>query len=220
MDYLVTVSKGLQKFYEKHLDSKSIYIGAPLDYFPDETSNLNNKEIISVGRLSKEKGFMDLIDVFEMVNKKHSDWKLNIVGDGAEKEKINSKIKQLNLEENIIMHGFKEKKELNEIYKNNSIYVMTSYKESFGLVLIEAMSFGIPCIAFDSAKGPLEIIDNKTGFIIKNRNKEEMANKIFELIENKDLRKKLGNNARGKSILYDKDKTKEEWEKLLNKRIK
>jgi N-acetylglucosaminyldiphosphoundecaprenol N-acetyl-beta-D-mannosaminyltransferase len=120
----------------------------------------------------------------------------------------------------MIMHGFKEKKELNEIYKNNSIYVMTSYKESFGLVLIEAMSFGIPCIAFDSAKGPLEIIDNKTGFIIKNRNKEEMANKIFELIENKDLRKKLGNNARGKSKLYDKDKTKEEWEKLLNKRIK
>ena len=95
---------------------------------------------------------------------------------------------------------------------------MASYKESFGLVLIEAMSFGIPCIAFDTAKGPLEIIDKSTGFIIKNRSKEEMAKKIVKLIENKNLRKQLGNNSKIKSKLYNKENIKKEWLKLLNKK--
>jgi len=218
MNYLVIVSKSLQKFYKQYLGTKCIYIGLSLDYFPNEESNLKNKEIISVGRLSKEKGFIDLIDVFEIVNKKHNDWKLNIVGDGLEREKIHEKIHDLGLESKIIMHGFKKREELNEIYKNSSIYTMTSYKESFGLVLIEAMSFGIPCVVFDSAKGPLEIIDKSTGFIIKNRNKEKMADKIIELIENKNLRKKLGNNSRNKSRLYDKENIKKEWQKLLIKK--
>jgi len=180
-----------------------------------KTSSLKNKEIISVGRLSKEKGFVDLIDVFEIVNKKYPDWKLNIVGDGIEKEKINNRIKELNLDNKVIMHGFKNKEELNQIYKNSSIYAMASYKESFGLVLIEAMSFGIPCIAFDSAKGALEIINKNTGFIIKNRGKEAMANNIIKLIENTDLRKKMGIEAKKSSSVYNKSNVKIEWLKVL-----
>src|SRR5690606_34771682 len=144
---------------------------------------LDKKEITAIGRLSKEKGFSDLIDVFKLVNERYPNWHLNIVGDGMEKDNIKKKIKENNLDEVITMHGFKDKQELNEILLNTSIYVMTSYTESFGLVLIEAMSYGVPCISFDSARGPLEIIDNNVnGYIIKNRDKEEMTNKIAALI--------------------------------------
>jgi N-acetylglucosaminyldiphosphoundecaprenol N-acetyl-beta-D-mannosaminyltransferase len=94
---------------------------------------------------------------------------------------------------------------------------MTSLSESFGLVLIEAMSFGIPCIAFDSAQGALEIIDENTGFIIKDRNINEMSNKIIYLIENEKERKKLGKSARDKSLLFEQKNIKNNWLELLEK---
>ncbi len=217
VDYLVTVSNDLKNFYEKFLGSKCIHIKLSLDKIPEITSSLDNKEIISVGRLSPEKGFLDLIDVFKLVNEKYPDWHLNIVGDGIEKEKIEEKIKIYNLDKSITMHGYKNKDEVNEILNKSSIYVMTSLSESFGLVLIEAMSFGIPCIAFDSAQGALEIIDENTGFIIKDRNINEMSNKIIYLIENEKERKKLGKSARDKSLLFEQKNIKNNWLELLEK---
>ncbi|MDD2203487.1 MAG: glycosyltransferase [Bacilli bacterium] len=222
MDYLVSVSKELNDFYKKEIKTtKCRYISLALDDLPIEVSKLKTKEIISVGRLSKEKGFESLIEVFKLVNDRHPDWHLNIVGDGLEKDNISKKIKQLELSKNITMYGFMEKDKVNDILKNSSIYVMTSYTESFGLVLIEAMSYGVPCISFDSARGSLEIIDNnKNGFIIKNRDINKMAEKIIALIDDAKLRKKLGQRAYEKSLLYSSENVKKEWISLIEGKSK
>lgn len=221
LDYFVLVSKELEKFYSEKLKDKkckTVYIPNTLDYYPEKVSDLTYKNIISIGRLSPEKGFLDLIDVFEIVHTIYPDWNLNIIGDGVQREEIEKKIKSKKLTNSVILHGYQNKDYINKVLKLSSIYVMTSYTESFGIVLLEASSFGIPCIAFDSAKGATEIIDNNwDGYLIKNRDKKLMAKKICELISNINRRLIMGSNAYKKASNYSMDKIKKEWIKIIEK---
>ena len=92
---------------------------------------------------------------------------------------------------------------------------MGSYTESFGIVLLEAFSFGIPCVAFENS-GACEIIDNNwDGYIIKNRDNEFMARKICELLSNQNRRIIMGANGNKKSLEYSIDKIKEKWIDLI-----
>lgn len=151
IDYLMPVSEELQLFYEKKIKEKNIkcvYIPHCIDVYPNLVSNLKEKKLISIGRLVKEKGYIDLIDIFEKFVQKMPDWNLNICGDGQEYDAISEKIQQLNLEGKVHLLGFKSKEELNDIFMESSIYVMTSYTESFGLVLIDAESYRIATSCF------------------------------------------------------------------------
>ena len=112
INYLIPVSKELTIFYSKKLknsNTKVLYIPHTLDYFPNKTSNLESQNIISIGRLSKEKGFSDLIKIFNEINKTNKKSKLTIVGDGPEKKYLNSLIIENNLTNNIKLCGFKTK---------------------------------------------------------------------------------------------------------------
>ena len=111
-----------------------------------------------------------------------------IVGDGDEKEKFEALIKDNNLEGKVILTGFLNKEELYKLYENSSLYVMTSFEESFGLVLVEASSFGLPLIAFDSAIGAKEIIQ-ENGILVSNRDKSVMIKKIKKLMDDISERK-------------------------------
>lgn len=220
LDYFVLVSKELEEFYRQKLEEnkcKTVYIPNTLDYYPKKVSNLEEKNIISIGRLSKEKGYLDLIDVYKLVHQVYPNWKLHIVGDGVEKEKIKQKIEKYGLNDKIILHGYQEKKYINQLLEKSSVYVMCSHTESFGIVLLEAFSFGIPCVAFDSARGATEIISNNwDGYLIKDRNKENMAKKICELISNENRRIIMGANGIKKAKQYDINVIKEKWIKIID----
>lgn len=221
LDYLVSVSKELSEFYERYLGKKSIYIQNCLDYIPSKISKLDDKNIISIGRLSKEKGFDDLLRLFKKISLKYPDWKLNIVGDGMEKNKLLDLAKELKLGDKVLFHGYQNKEYINELFKDSSIYVMTSHTESFGLVLIEAMSYGIPCISYTSAQGANEIIsDGVNGYLIKDRNEEEMLKKIFLLISDEKLRKKIGKNAKINSNNFDGYRVLKKWIKIIDSKRK
>ena len=89
---------------------------------------------------------------------------------------------------------------------------MCSHEESFGIVLIEAGSFGVPQVAFDSAQGAHEIIENnRTGYLIKNRNKKEFATKAHELLNDRKKLKEYGSAAHDKSMQFSFENIKEEW---------
>lgn len=217
IDYLIPVSKELTNFYSKVIPNvKCLYIPNCLDFWPIEYSKLNNKNIISIGRLSKEKGFLDLIDVFYLIHEMDNECHLDIIGDGTEMTSIKEKIQKYKLEQNITLHGFKNKEYINNKLLNSSLYLMCSYEESFGIVLIEAGSFNIPAIAFDSAQGANEIIkNNKSGYLIKNRDKKIMANKAIDLINNRDKLLKFGINARNIAKKYSYENIKNEWLNFL-----
>lgn len=215
INYFMPVSQELTDFYREKLKNKNIqvlYIPHALDSFPENTSTLESKNIISVGRLSKEKGFLDLIDVFKEIHSKDKDAKLRIVGDGPEKDAIYSRIVENNLENDVVLCGTKTKEEISNLMLDTSLYLMTSFTESFGLVLIEAESFGIPLLAFDSAQGAHEIIkENENGFLIKNRNNSEMSGKACLLLNDFDKRISLGQNGRNFSKIYTKDVVSKQW---------
>lgn len=219
MDYLVNVSKELADFYKEYLGNKVVYIPNSLDKLPSKLSKLESKNIISVGRLSKEKGFDDLLSLFKKVSVKYPDWKLNIIGDGMERSSLLEKSKELKLGDKVMFHGYQNKDYINNELLNSSIYVMTSHTESFGLVLIEAMSHGLPCVAYTSAQGANEIIDNEVnGFLINNRNEDVMFERIESLINDEKLRKKMGKEARAKSKEYSGDAVLNKWSRIINKR--
>ena len=91
---------------------------------------------------------------------------------------------------------------------------MTSYTESFGIVLIEAMSHGLPCIAFYDAEGARDLIGDST-LLIKDRNKEKMAHKIVDLLNDRSLLSKIGAKNREFSLKYDSSKVLKLWQKTL-----
>ena len=215
LDYFVLVSKDLTNFYKDRVKPKCVYI-PNLVSKADITSDLKSSNLVSVGRLSKEKGFLDLIDVFALVHMMYPDWKLNIIGDGEEKNKIISKINKYGLEDSVIMHGFLDKDDVGKILSNSSIYLMSSFTESFGIVLLEAFSYGVPCVAFDSAEGANEIISNNwDGYLIKDRDIDEMAKRVCHLIGNYSRRFIMGQNAIKKANKYSLEDVREKWIKII-----
>ena len=106
---------------------------------------------------------------------------------------------------------------IKDYLKSSSLYLMTSLEESFGLVVIEAMSYGIPCIAFDSAKGVLDVINKDNGYLIKNRNIEEYSNTILKYLNLSNKEKKLlANNARNIASKYSFDNVRRKYLKFIN----
>ena len=102
--------------------------------------------------------------------------------------------------------------------KESSLFLMTSFTESFGIVLIEAMSYGLPCIAFTSAEGAREIITSgRNGYLIKNRSFEAYERKCLDLMRSLEIRKKIGKAAKESISKYSSSIVKKDWFKLLEK---
>ncbi len=222
LDYLVLVSSNLKEFYKDKMRKskcKCVFIPNAIDYLPKEEASLNEKRLISVGRLAKEKGQLDLLKIYSKTIEKYPDWKLDIIGDGNERDVLEKYIKKHNLEDKVILHGFKDKDYIDKMLNKSSIYLMTSFTESFGIVLIEAMSHGLPCIAFSSAEGAREIINSgQNGYLIKNRNFNAFEKKVADLIEDKETRKKIGRQGRITAQKYTKEVVEKAWLNLLEKK--
>lgn len=219
LDYFVLVSKELRDYYSDRLKGtkcKCVYIPNVIDKLPKYLSRLNKKRLVSVGRLSPEKGPMDLLKIYNRISEVHPDWTLEIIGDGEERSKMEEYILDNNLSKKVTLHGFRNKDYIDDILHNSSIYLMTSFTESFGIVLIEAMSHGVPCIAFDSAEGARELIDHgENGYLIKDRDFSKYINKVFKLIDDKTLRETIGKNAYEEAKSYTGEVVIKLWIDLL-----
>ncbi|MGI6325035.1 MAG: glycosyltransferase [Bacilli bacterium] len=215
-DYFVHCTDELYNFYKtKIIGPKNVKIYHPVYINNNYKSKLNNLNIVSVGRLSEEKGYLDLIEVMREITKINPNINLTICGDGYLREAIKNKIEEYKLINNIHLPGFLKDKELAKVYIESSLYVMSSISESFGLVLLEAMHYGLPCIAFDSASGVRELLKNDTGILIKNRNIKEMALKIIELLDNQKLLKEYSRKSLACVKNYSLDKIYNEWQQIF-----
>ena len=205
VDYLLPTSKELTDFYKDRVKADVKYIPNVINYFPNSLNSLKNNRILAIGRLSKEKGFLSLVEVMKYVTKKNKNVILDIYGDGPDREIIKKSIKDNNLEKNILLKGFVSYDELNIIRKDYDLILCSSYEEAFGLAVLESMAFGIPCITFDDAKGIQEFVNNDNGVIISNRDTKKMANSILALMSNNSKIKKLAKNARNMAENYSYD---------------
>jgi glycosyltransferase involved in cell wall biosynthesis len=192
----------------------AIIIPNPVWFKTNSVSKLQNKKAIIIARHSFEKGLDRILPIWKKVIRKHNDWQLDIYGKSSKKRETEKLILILNLEKNVTL--FEPVKEIQEKYLDASMYLMTSRHEGFPMVLIEAMAFGLPCIAYDCPVGPRAIINNnENGFLIENENETDFINAIKNLIENENLRIEMGKNAKKSSEKYNLDLIMKSWNTLF-----
>lgn len=217
-DYFILVTENLKEFYQNKVNNtKCIYIPNVIDKLPNKSTKLKNNNIINIGRLEQEKAQEELIDIVKELKKEIKDIKLFLIGDGSLRHELNKKIKENNLEDNIILTGFLSKEEMEKYFIDSKLFVMTSYTESFGLVLIEAMSYKVPCIAYDSADGAKVLLKNDVGILIENREKKQMVIKIKELLKDNKKLKEYSEKGYNSCKSYLIENVKKQWLEILNR---
>lgn len=181
-------------------------------------SDCSNKRVIAVGRLDYQKGFDRLVDIWRLVKKNDisKGWILDIFGQGEWKDMLNSMIAQYGLQDNVRINKPTDK--IEEEYANSSIIAMTSNYEGFGMVLVEAMSCGVPAVAFDCKCGPADIIDDgKNGLLIKNGDNRAFAEAVLRLMGDEEMRRRMGAAASGVSERYSEQRVMQMWMALFAK---
>jgi len=205
-DRIITVSNSTKAdLCESYgINSKKIsviYNGINLKKFGSNKKNFNSKrairKLLFVGRIVPRKNIETLIKSIAFVKEHINDIQLTICGKGKREYEIELKklVKKNNLQNNIIFTGFIHKEGLINMYVNSDLFVFPSLVEGFGMVLTEAMSFGIPVIATNIGGVNDVVRDDKEGILVEPRNPSKMAKAIIRVIRDKQLYSKLQKNA-------------------------
>lgn len=215
---LVVLSKADWELYinkENVNPKRIIQIYNPLTFESNDYIKHDSKKVISVGRFSHEKGFDLLLKAWSIVETQHPDWVLEIWGDNGlnmSKQLHDLKI-QLHLQ-NVFLN--KTTKDVRSKMTDASIYVLSSRFEGLGIVLLEAAAMSLPLVSFNCLNGPREIVkDGKNGFLVEPENIDELANKIMILMEDGELRHKMGLNAFETSKQFKLPAIIKQWIQLI-----
>lgn len=215
-DCIITLTEQDKMNYLNNLKIKGKidFIYNPMENGDSTSCDIKAKQLISVGRLTYQKGFDMLCEVAKEVLKDNPEWKWIILGDGEDKEKLESKIKEYNLQGKLILKG--KVSNVEDYYKNSSLYVMTSRFEGLPMTLLEAKSYKLPIVSFNCLTGPSEIVRNNiNGFLIETGNVAAMVNKIDILLSDINKREDFSNKS---NLDIEKFKLKpivDKWESIL-----
>lgn len=181
---------------------------------PTVQAPLQNKVCVAVGRLCYQKGFDRLIDIWNCINKSHPEWKLIIYGNGELKNILQRKIETNHLQDKVILHP--STTNIGMAYRDSSILLSSSRYEGLPMVILEAFSYGLPAVSFACKCGPRDIItDGEDGFVIKDDDYKLFIKKLTLLIENDELRKRMGDRAFITSKKYSEEAVMKKWIELF-----
>lgn len=174
--------------------SKVIVIPNPLTSICTKESTLEEKIVIAVGRLEYPKNFQSLIKAWSHVTKKHPDWKLEIWGEGSMRIELENLIAKLNLKRHVFLKGYTY--DIQSQMLKASIFALSSIFEGFGLVIVEAMSCGLPVVSYACPCGPKDIItEGENGFLVPVNKEEILAERINLLIRDVSVRRLMAIQA-------------------------
>ena len=180
------------------------------------SNGTDSKRVITIGRYAYQKGYDLLLQAWAEVEKHYTDWTLEIYGMGDQ-----SGYRQLMADLCIDVdrcHLNGPVDDVGKVYKESSIFVLSSRFEGFGLVLVEAMESGLSVVSFDCPAGPDEIItDGYDGLLAPSGDVKALANNLMLLMADEKLRKRLSHNARQSARQYEMDLIADRWVDLFNK---
>lgn len=195
--------------------TKTYVIPNSIKEIPLECSKLINKQAIFVGRYNDAKGYEYLVEAWKIVHHNHPDWIINIYGSGELHDDVERWINEAKLHESMIMH--EPTNQIMEKYLESSICIVSSRYEGFSMAIIEAMACGVPCVSFDCPFGPRNIIKkDEDGILVEYLNPTALADNICKLIENTNLRKQLGSNAKKNIQRFTQDNIMKKWINLFD----
>ncbi len=211
-DRLVVLNHNEAPYYKSN---NTAVIPNPLTFYPETISDISNKVVISAGRIARVKGYDLLIDIWDLVQKKGTDWKLHIYGSGDEayEKKLQKTINEKGLNDSLKLMGATS--EVQKKMLNSSIYVMSSHNECFPLVLLEAQACGLPIVSYDCPHGPKSIIDNNTGVLVPLYDNETFANELIDLMNDHERLVAMGKNARENAANYEIPKVMNKWQNMF-----
>lgn len=188
------------------------------NFLPESTKVADvpmENQVVAVGRLHPEKGFLRLIQLWKPVYER-TGTVLKIIGGGDQREILEKEISAQGLQEGVILTGAMDHDRVLEEMKKSVFYAMTSHTEGFGFVIIEAMEQGTPVIAYDVRTGPCAILeDGKNGFLVADDDSKTFAEKALQLIDNPQLRTQMSRAAKERAADFTEEAVLCRWESLL-----
>lgn len=213
-DVLVVLTPGDAKRYvNKGVNAICIPNFSP--FSPKYEYDSNSRTILAVGRHSTQKAFDRMIRIWKKGEFSKRGWVLKIVGDGVLLEHNKRLANTPNVDPSIVF--INATKDIENVYRSASIYLMTSIFESLPMVLIEAKSFGLPIISFDCLTGPRELIeDGVTGYLIASDDVDQFISKLDLLVTDNEHRMEMSKNSYLDGARFGEDVIMEEWFNVLN----
>ncbi|MGL5786852.1 MAG: glycosyltransferase family 4 protein [Bacteroidales bacterium] len=195
-------------------DPKAVVINNPRSFYTHLQPDYSSKKAIAIGHLNYNKGFDQLLKAWQKVTGIHPDASLQIYGQGEEAENLSKLTKELGIESTVSI--LKPTRDIISAYLNSSVYLMTSRSENQPMVLLEAMSCGLPVVAFDCPTGPGEIIHSgEDGILVEPENTDNYAEAVISLLNDCERRKSYGIKGRQNVEKYNIENIILQWESIF-----
>ncbi len=207
VDRIIAVSEGVKKEIANYgIDEKKMHVihnGVDTAMFTPTEPKYRERYadgfdhlLVFSGRIVKQKGLEHLLEAMKLVIKEYPKTRLLIIGKGSLRQELEKKARKAGIRDNVMFLGFLPENEMAYIYSSSDLFILPSISEPFGMVLVEAMASGLPCIGTEVGGIPEIIRDGDSGFIVPPKDPEKLAARIIEVLSDETLRKKMGRKGR------------------------
>lgn len=180
---------------------------------PEEPAALGRRTVLAVGRYDYQKGYERLIAAWAKLPAGHR-WKLRLVGDGPQREALQQQVAELGVQGSVFID--KTHKNMDAVYREASIFALSSRYEGLPMVLLEAQGYGLPIVAFDCKCGPADVVeDGVDGLLVPEGDTDALSAALWKLMDTPRLRKEMGGKARERAARWDKEKIMQKWTELF-----
>jgi glycosyltransferase involved in cell wall biosynthesis len=217
LDAFVPLTRADERDYRAMVDDATEITAIPNSLsWPaaSEPPPLVNKVVVAAGRFVPQKAFDRLIEAYAPLSASRPDWRLDIYGTGATKPKLRELIDELGVGSNVALPGYS--RDISSVLAQSSIYALSSRFEGFPMVLLEAMSVGLPMVAYDCPRGPAETVrDGVNGRLVPNGDQAAFTTALEQLMDSPRLRQQMGAAALADAAAYEMPSIVDRWTELL-----